>query len=354
MPELVPAGIVPPLPAALLAAIPAAGGAVPAVNPVAFAVTVGGMLPVSPAPVMAGGVLPVGPVPVPVPAASAPAATLVTVLTTAGMVPPVRLVRVPVTAGRTPPVRPVTVPVTAGSTPPVRLVRVPVTAGRTPPVRPVTVPVTAGRTPPVRPLTVPVRPLTVPVRPLTVPVTELTVPVTELTVPVMALTVTVTLATVLVAAAWTGCTIGCAPLARLFIAWVALWTTPLTVAVGEDGACGDAPEVSAPTVPVSADSVPAGVSWLAGAVWALGCGLLARLWMAWVALWTTPLTALVTGEEGAGVVWLAVGAVLAAVSAVLDTVLTAAAGALDAGVLDAGVLDAGVPDAGVPLLLAVA
>jgi hypothetical protein len=81
---------------------------------------------------------------------------------------------------------------------------------------------------------------------------------------------------------------------------------------------------------------------LAVAVWAgsaIGCDPLAWLWMAWVAVWTTPLTALVTGEDGACVVWLVAGAVLAA-----------AAGALDAGALDADVLEG----AEAPLLLAVA
>ncbi len=68
-----------------------------------------------------------------------------------------------------------------------------------------------------------------------------------------------------------------------------------------------------------------------------------------MALWTTPLTVLVTGEDGACVVWLVAGALLAAASTVLDAVLAAAAGASDAGALEAGVLDAGVP-----LLLAAA
>ena len=318
---------------------------------------------------------------------------LVTVPVTVGRTLPVRLVTVPVTVGRTLPVSDVTVPVRAGSVPAVRLVTVPVTVGRTPPVSDVTVPVRAGSVPAVRLVAVPVRALTVPV----------------------------TLATVLVAAAWTGSTIGCDPLARPWMAWVALWTTPFTVLVaGEDGACGDVAEVSALTVPVTAD-----VGWLAGAAWAAGCDPLARPWVAlwttpftvlvtgedeacgdvaaagaldagvplllaatwlagagwwpgwavgcdpltgpwraWLALWTTPLTVLVTGEDGACVVWLAAGALLAAASTVLDAVLAAAAGAsdagaldagvLEAGVLEAGVLDAGVLDAGVPLLLAAA
>jgi hypothetical protein len=125
---------------------------------------------------------------------------------------------------------------------------------------------------------------------------------------------------------------------------------------GEDGAWGEAPEVTSPTMPVTADAVPvtadavpvtAGVVWLAVVVWAAGCDPLAGPWRARVVLWATLLTVLVTGEDVAWVGWLVVGALAVTASTALETVLAAAAVTVDAGVVNAGVVDAGA------LLLAV-
>jgi hypothetical protein len=107
---------------------------------------------------------------------------------------------------------------------------------------------------------------------------------------------------------------------------------------------------------VAGAAVPFVVFWLAGAGWAVDCAVATVPWTAWVAPWTTPLTA-----PAAAVVW---DAALAPDSAAAAGPLAAGAldawgsagGALAAGVLDAGVLEGEVlaPAAEAPVPLAVA
>ena len=99
------------------------------------------------------------------------------------------------------------------------------------------------------------------------------------------------------------------------------------------------------TAPVALGSVPADVCWLIPVAWVVGCWPPTWPWLAWVAPWTTPLAALLTGRDTDWAVWLMLAAVLAAEPAALDTVPVVAAAAVDVVVLDAGALDAGVLDA---------
>lgn len=183
--------------------------------------------------------------------------------------------------------------------------------------------------------------------------------------------------TVLAEAAWVA---GCAPAT---VPWT-VWTIPVTAGAGADtdGTCGAGPVLADEAGTLAAEvgilaaevgiltagtgtgtlvggagelaagaagllvlaagaAVPLVVFWLAGAGWAVGCTVATVPWTAWVALWTTSLTA----EAGAGevAVW---------VAALAPDAVAAAAGALAAGAFDAGgsaggALAAGVLDAGV-------